>query len=195
LTIAVDINVLLAPYGNPGSVGEPLGLLVGTVVIVGDASGGFVQVTWVVQNPTNNPTLQDQRLQYVFFVDDIRSTVDAAGTGNIEALVFSHMDRANSALGPPFTHREVNGSVNGAAGVRTNTNPWLQGLTSRLPIFWAPRELADNLGNIAEVNFGTNVDMANYRIEIMGRYYDKQVLSNRAFGRLIAPEAVSQFEG
>jgi len=37
--------------------------------------------------------------------------------------------------------------------------------------------------------------MANYRIEIMGRYYDKQVLSNRAFGRLIAPEAVSQFEG
>lgn len=195
MTVAVTINVLLTPEGNPGSVGEPLGHLVGTVVVVGDASGGFLQVGWVVQNPTNNPTLPDQRLGNLFFIDDVRTTVNQ-NPGNADLNIFTHGDRPNVALGPPFTHREVNDFIVGANGVFSNAGPWLpNGATSRLPIFWNPRELADNIGNIAEVNFQTNVDLASYRVEIFGRYYDKSVLSNRAYGRLISPVALSQFEG
>lgn len=194
MTVAVTINVGLFPYGNPGSVGEPLGILAGTVIVTGDASGGFVQVVWVVQNPTTNPTLADQRRQYVFFIDDFRTTVNA-DPGNVEVNVFAHFDRPNVALGPPFTHIEVSDMIVGANGVFHNSLPWLDGRTSRLPIFWAPRELADNIGNIAEVNFQNNVDTKTYRVEVLGRYYDHGILSQRGFGRLIAPPALTQFEG
>ena len=194
MAIAVVVNVGLFPYGNPGAPGEPLGLLGGTVVVTGDASGGTVQVGWVVQNPTTNPTLPDQRLQYIFFVDDMRTTADG-NPNDIDISVFTHFDRPNVALGPPFTHRETSGTNLGAFGLFTNTSPWLDGRTSRMPIFWSPRELADNIGNIAEVNFETNTNLASYRAEILGRYYDRQLLSQRGFGRLIAPTALSQFEG
>lgn len=194
MTVAVVINVGLFPYGNPGSLGEPLGILTGTVVVTGDASGGFVQVSWVVQNPTNNPTLADQRRQYVLFVDDIRTTVNT-DPGNADINIFTHSDRPNTALSIPFTHREVSDFIVGAAGVFSNSTRWLQGTTSRLPIFWAPQELATNIGPIAEVNFQNNVLAGSYRVEIAGRYYDHGILSQRGFGRLIAPEAVSQFEG
>lgn len=194
MTVAVVVNVGLFPYGNPGAPGEPLGILAGTTVVTGDATGGFVQVSWVVQNPTTNPTLRDQRLEYIFFVDDIRTSV-GSDPGNADVAVFAHFDRPNITLGPPFTHREVSDFIVAGSGLFGNVEPWLQGRTSRMPIFWAPRELADNIGNIAEVNFQTNVDTAGYRVEILGRYYDRQLLSQRGFGRLIADPALSQFQG
>ena len=91
------------PYGNPGSVGEPLGVWLAHGVITGDATGGTAELRFVPQNPTDTPTLQDQRREYVYFVDGMRATADG-DPGNWSSRIVMHMARSNSTFTPPFEH-------------------------------------------------------------------------------------------
>lgn len=193
--MSVTANIIAGnfPYGNPGSLGEPLGLWVGTATVVGDASGGFVSVTFEPQNPTTTPTLADQRREYVYFIDGVRIT--SSVTGNFTIIIFMHMARSNSALVTPFTHtRTLPDLADGVGTFRPNGSLMEERMT-RTPIFWDTQELATGGNGLVQLIAENNVLVANYRFEAYGRYYQRGVLSNRAFGRLVSPPAMSQFEG
>jgi len=194
LAIAVTVIVNNQPYGNPGSLGEPLGIFAGDAVATGDATGGTVQINFNPQNPTDTPTLDDHRLQYVWFIDQVSTSVDAAA-GSLGLLVFGHYARPNQALATPMTIRSNVAQGAAPAGVRAPERGWRIPGIDRFPIFWDTQELAAGNNVIVNMIYATNVDLASYRFQVMGRYYDKQVLTNRAFGRLIGPPGISQFEG
>lgn len=193
MAVAVTIVVLNVPYGNPGSVGEPLGIWTGKAAVVGDASGGSVECRFVPQNPTTTPTLDDQRQQYVWFLDAVGILTDQ-DEGNVSARLQTHWARSNTLLGPPLDVAIVLDTIfDGVVfGPIINLVPkeW-----SRIPIFWDTQELASGGLALAQLSVQTNTLNTNYTFSVAGRYYDRQVLSNRAFGRLISPVAVSQFEG
>ena len=194
MTIAVDIIVLNVPYGNPGSLGEPLGLWTGRTNVTGDASGGFIQVRFEPQNPTTTPTLDDQRRQYVWFIDAAGIISDAAGAGNMMSRIQTHWARPNSALSNPL---DMPKNVDSVSDGQNNApiEPLIPAAWQRIPIFWDTQELAAGGNTLLELQVENNVDLANYTFSAYGRYYDRQILSNRGFGRLISPVAMSQFVG
>jgi len=190
LSIDVVIIVGVFPYGNPGSLGEPLGLFTGAAAVTGDATGGFVRVRFAPQNPTDTPLLADQRRQYVYFLDGYRITGSVDGVHSVS--ITCHWARSNSALATPFTHKIARASVDD--GINLFYGPDLMSdRMTRTPIFWDTQELAGAGNGIVDLAAETNTNAANYRFECYGRYYDRQILSNRSFGRLISPSAVSQF--
>ncbi len=194
MSIENDIVVLQVPYGNPGSLGEPLGLWTGRATVVGDASGGDVQLRFVPQNPTTTPTLDDQRLQYVWFIDAAGIVTTAGAVGNLSARIQTHWARPNSALPNPLDMARVNGPL--FDGLTTvPTEPLIPAAWQRIPIFWDTQELLSGNNVLVHLQAQTNTLNANYTFSAYGRYYDRQILSNRGFGRLISPPAVSQFEG
>lgn len=193
MAIFAEVVVGHFPYGNPGSVGEPLGIWAGESNVTGDATGGAVDVDFEPQNPALTPTLADQRRQYVYFIDDAMIIVDS-NPGQLSAQVSPHWARANSAIGARFR------GVISRDALTTDGNLFAPiGLlvpdSSRTPIFWDTQELAGANNQIVRLTAENNVLAADYEFRAWGRYYDRQVLSNRAFGRLISPVAVSQFEG
>ena len=190
----MDVVVLLQPYGNPGSFGEPLGIFSGVASVAGDATGGHSSVTFVPQNPTTTPTLEDQRRAYVFFLDGATIHDGPATPVSMSAEVFTHWARPNVAIAIPAQYNRIAG-VTIAAGQFKPTFPLIELQVSRLPIFWDSQELAGTANQIVRLILGNNINSNEAEFSCYGRYYDKQVLSNRAFGRLIAPEAVSQFSG
>lgn len=193
MTIDVIIVAGNFPYGNPGSLGEPLGLWNAQAAIVGDASGGFVRATFVPQNPTTTPTLADQRLQYVYFVDGVRIT-GGEEVGNFGLAIRTHFARANQALSTPFSIEVARDGI-ATANVFAPSGDLFSAYMSRIPIFWDTQELRSGTVFIVQLAAQTNVLAANYRMDAYGRYYDRAVVGNRAFGRLVSPEAVSQFQG
>lgn len=194
MTIDVNIVVLLQPYGNPGSLGEPLGIFSGSAAVGGDATGGFTRVTFVPQNPADTPLLADQREAYVFFLDGA-TFHDGSGTPGVGSIeVFTHWARPNVALAVP-AQWQVAFQTADNAGQFKPTGTLLPAAVSRLPIFWDSQELGQANNQIVRLTLEANVNNNESEWSCYGRYYDKQVLSNRAFGRLVAPEAVSQFSG
>lgn len=194
MAIGVTVVVLNVPYGNPGSIGEPLGIWTGKATVVGDASGGSVECRFVPQNPTTTPLLDDQRLQYVWFLDAVGIFTAPADAGNISARLQTHWARPNSALVGPLDVAIVLDTIFDGVlfGPIRNLVPkeW-----ARIPIFWDTQELLTGGLALAQLSVQNNVLANNYTFSVSGRYYDKQILSNRAFGRLISPPAISQFEG
>lgn len=193
MSVSVVVNVRLFPYGNPRSVGEPLGLYAGTSEVVGDASGGFVSIKFEPLNPTTNPTDDDQRRQYLFFVDGV--SMQSNTTGNFTCRLLMHMALANIALGPPFTHKRTRAPLADGTGLFLPDGPLIDERMTRTPIFWDTQQLAGIVNQIVQLTAENNVLAASYRFEVYGRYYRREVLSNRAFGRLVSPVAISQFEG
>jgi len=193
MSISNDIVVLQAPYGNPGSLGEPLGIWTGKSTVVGDASGGHVQVRFVPQNPTTTPTLDDQREQYVWFVT-AAGIIGGSQPGNLLSRIQPHWARSNAALSPPVDYGIVVDSLEAGTGFFPGI-PLIPLEWQRIPIFWAPRELAAGNNVLVDLVAETNTLAANYTFSAHGQYYDKQILGNRGFGRLIAHPAISQFEG
>lgn len=179
-------------YGNPGSVGEPLGLWVGTADQTGDASGGIVQLSFVPQNPADTPTLTDRRRQYVYFIDGATMFVNS-DPGVLMAEVQMHTFRPNAAIGPPIRMPIARNALQGSTNQFSPDGDLLPAGSNRWPIFWDSQELASTNNIIVVLVALTNTDTSIYRSRAWGRFYDRQVLSNRAFGRLISPEAVSQF--
>lgn len=145
------------------------------------------------QNPTTTPLLDDQRLQYVWFID--AACVFADGPpGNLGARLNTHWARSNSALPNPLDVALTSLTIlNGL--LQTPERPLIPDAWQRIPIFWDTQELATGNSVLVQLFAGSNVLGRNYTFSAYGRYYDKQILSNRAFGRLISPVAVSQFEG
>jgi len=193
VAISTTVVVLNVPYGNPGSVGEPLGIWTGRANLVGDATGGAVELVFVPQNPTTTPTLDDHRRQYVWFIDAAGIIVDAepmAGGARIQ----THWARPNSALPNPLDMLMVH-DFRSLAGFFGPIEPLIPDAWQRIPIFFDTQELASGNNTLVTLRCLTNVDLANYTFSAYGRYYDRSILSNRAFGRLISPVAVSQFEG
>lgn len=193
MSIANDIVVLQVPYGNPGSLGEPLGIWTGKATVVGDASGGDIETRFVPQNPSTTPTLDDQREQYVWFVDGAGVLADAT-PGNVGVRINPHWARSNAALTPPVDYAIVVATLTDGL-VFAAAVPLIRPEWQRIPIFWAPRELAAGNSVLVHLQAQTNTLAVNYTFSVHGRYYDKQILGNRGFGRLISPAAVSQFEG
>jgi len=194
MSITQDIIVLNVPYGNPGSLGEPLGIWTGRATVTGNATGGDIQVRFSPQNPILTPTLPDQRLQYVWFIDAAGITVGTAGGGNQGARLNTHWARPNSALPSPLDMMVVrdglfNGNLEGAS------DPLIPAAWQRIPLFWDTQELATGNQVLVHLQVENNVNLVNHTFSAYGRYYDRQILSNRGFGRLISPAAVSQFEG
>jgi len=193
MPITTDVVVLNQPYGNPGSLGEPLGIWSGRATIVGDASGGDIQLRFQPQNPALTPTLDDQRLQYVWFVDG--ANITANGTpGALGCKIVAHWARSNAAISPAGEVQWADLSrFDGLhfTSIRTLVPPGWE----RMPIFWDTQELTVGNSTIVHLQAETNTNTVTYNFAAYGRYYDKQILSNRGFGRLISPPAVSQFEG
>lgn len=192
MTISVFIIAGNFPYGNPGSLGEPLGLWVGEADVTGDASGGFIEVAFEPQNPTETPLLPDQRRQYVYFVDGVSMQANS-DPGNFWVSIDMHMARSNIALAERFRYRVAVDTL-AAGGSFVPSRPMLDSHVPRIPIFWDPQELAAGSDIIVNLRAEVNTLATIYNMRAYGRYYDRQVLSNRAFGRLISPVAISQFE-
>lgn len=192
MSVSGTIIVGEFPAGNPGSVGEPLGLWNAQATLTGDATGGFVNANFEPQNPTTTPLLADHRRRYLYFVDGVRATGSVAGAAM--AIVIMHMERSNSAISNPFAHRRVVQTLDDGTGIFVPTRPLIDPGMSRMPIYWRPQELlAENI--LLQLFWENNVAAATYRFDCYGRYYDVAVLGTRMFGRLIAPAAISQFEG
>jgi len=184
--------VLNQPYGNPGSLGEPLGIFSGVAPVGGDATGGFTRVTFVPQNPTTTPTLEDQRRQYVWFLDGMTVHDGAVTPVGIGFEVFTHWARPNVALAMPAVWNAafVDDALAGQFFPRQAAIPEA---ISRLPIFWDTQELAGTNNQICRITLAVNVNNNEAEFSCYGRYYDRQILANRGFGRLIQPPAISQF--
>lgn len=192
MSVSGTIIVGEFPAGNPGSVGEPLGLWNAQATLTGDASGGFVNANFEPQNPTTTPALPDHRLRYLYFVDGVRATASTAG--NAMAIVIMHMERSNSGLANPFAHRRAVQTIADGTGLFIPSRPLLDPQLTRMPLYWRPQELlAENI--LLQLFWENNVLAATYRFDCYGRYYDLAVVGQRGFGRLISPAAVSQFEG
>jgi len=191
VSIEVDVVVLNQPYGNPGSLGEPLGLWTGRATVTGDASGGDIQLRFVPQNPTDTPTLPDQRRQFVWFID--AAGILAAGvSGNMSARIQTHWARPNAALPNPLDMAKSNGPL--FDGLLTvPSEPLIPAAWQRIPIFWDTQGLVADNNVLVHLQVQTNTDLASYTFSAYGRYYDRQILANRAFSRLVSPSAVSQF--
>jgi len=193
VSISNDVVVLQVPYGNPGSLGEPLGIWTGRATVTGDATGGDIQLRFVPQNPTTTPLLEDQRLQYVWFLD-AAGILTGGGGGDASVRMQTHWARSNSALPNPLDMVIIrdtlfDGLITGPIG-NLVPDAW-----QRIPIFWDTQELVAGNNVLVHLQSETNVDLLPYTYSAYGRYYDRQILSNRSFGRLISPPAVSQFEG
>lgn len=194
MAISNDIVVLQVPYGNPGSLGEPLGIWIGTASVVGDASGGDIETRFVPQNPSTTPLLDDQRRQYVWFIDAAGIHSNGGAIGNLSARLQTHWARPNAALASPLQVVIVRDSLDD--GLITGPDGLLiPQAWQRIPIFWDTQELASGNNVLVHLQIENNVNTIGYTLSAYGRYYDRQILSNRGFGRLISPEAVSQFEG
>ena len=195
MTIDLVVVVLNQPYGNPGSLGEPLGVFSGAAPVGGDATGGFTRVTFVPQNPTDTPTLPDQRRQYVWFLDGA-SIHGGPGDPSIYAVeVFTHWARANAALAVPAVYQKAMDTF-AAAAQHMPREQMIPAAVSRLPIFWDTQELAGSLAlanAICRLTIVNNVNNDESEFSCYGRYYDRQILANRGFGRLVQPPAISQF--
>lgn len=193
--MAIDVNVVVLeqPYGNPGSFGEPLGIYSGAADLAGDATGGTIQLAFVPRNPFTTAGLPDARREFVYFTDGVSLRIlDSIGPGSIRAEYRTHWARANAAIGNNSRHIISSTPIN-IDGEWTSRDPLYHDYIARFPQFWS----SDNLG-------GQDIDLVFFRIEInengatyelrcWGRYYDKQILANRAFGRLIQPPAITQF--
>jgi len=172
-------------YGNPESVGEPLGLWGVQSDVTGDASGGFLQVSCRPQNPTDTPTLDDRRRQYVYFLD--YATIFAnTEPGPLTAEVRMHFARSNAAITPPIRAVVTRDALQGQTNLFSPDAPLLPPNVERWPIFWDTQELAAGDDNIVILSALINTLATIYRVRAFGRYYDRQILSNRAFGRLVA---------
>jgi len=158
----------------------------------GDATGGFTRVTFVPQNPTTTPTLDDQRRQYVWFLDGATVHDGSGAPSDIVVEVFTHWARANAALAVPAVY-QINSSSQSAAGNFFPRILLLPDVISRLPIFWDTQELAGTNNQIVRITLEANIDNNESEFSCYGRYYDRQILANRGFGRLISPPAISQF--
>ena len=194
MTVAATVVVLQVPYGNPGSLGEPLGIFTGRASVTGDASSGHVEISFVPQNPTTTPTLDDQREEYVWFLDAAGIIVGVTGGGNCNARLQTHFARSNTLLPNPLDMVVVRDLLE-SAGIFAPTDDLIPESWKRVPIFWDTQELAVPTITLLQLGVENNVDLANYTFSVYGRYYDRQILSNRGFGRLISPVAISQFEG
>jgi len=194
VAISVNIVVLQIAYGNPGSLGEPLGLWSGRATVTGDATGGGIQVRFEPQNPTLTPTLDDQRLQYVWFLDAAGVIADVS-SGNHSIRLQTHWARPNSALTNPLDLISIHDSRTDGQNFGPLRDPMVPTAWQRIPIFWDAQELASGNQALTTLVTQNNIDAGNYTFSAYGRYYDRQILGNRSFGRLISPVAISQFEG
>lgn len=177
-------------YGNPASFGEPLGLWAGQAQLVGDGTGGVVTLVFITQNPVDTPPLDDRRRQYVYFIDNASIRGVGGVTGDMSCQVSMHMARSNAALTPPFFTTKAAAAI--ADGIdRLPATPLVDPQTTRMPIFWDTEEFSNNENNLAIMRCETNTAGVFYDFRAYGRYYDRQVLSNRAFGRLISPPPVA----
>lgn len=192
MSIVVRIVVGNFAYGNPASLGEPLGLWQGQALVTGDATLGRIDVDFVPQNPTDTPTLDDQRRQYVYFVDGISGVTDpAADPGTVEATISTHFARANALIAgfQSVVARDMLSTGRTFAPIGDLMPPG----GNRIPIFWDTQELGGTLNAIVTVVFSANILALTYTVGAYGRYYDRQVLSNRSFGRLISPPPLAPF--
>lgn len=194
--MAISVVIITAnfPLGNPGSLGEPLGQVVGEAEVTGDASGGAVTVTFNPQNPTDTPTLDDQRREHVYFIDAL-DVVATSNPGNASIQAFSHGDRSNTALLSRHRYTTVVDFLDNGSGLFLPDRPIWPIERQRAPFFWQPQELAVGANQWVEFKFGVNTLNTTYLCRLIGRFYDRQILGNRGFGRLISPPSVSQFEG
>jgi len=194
VSIGVEIVVLEQPYGNPGSLGEPLGLWMGTAVIAGDMSGGAVELGWVPQNPLITPLLSDKRREHVYFCDGgSMQTLGSTSPGEHVVSYETHWAPANVALPQQFAYRFI-GSTITQGTVHQPREPIYADYVARMPIFWEASQLGlISQSKLATMTWEVNNVANSYRALIYGRYYDRQILANRAFSRLVSPPAVSQW--
>jgi len=193
VTISVQIIVLEQPYGNPGSIGEPLGIWSGAVDVAGDAGGGFVVIQFQPRNPTTTPTLPDARREFVYFCDGATMLVLGSITPDDMRVEYqTHWARANVVLATPSQHILNSNPLNIASQFAPN-QPIYDSYISRFPMFWDAQELGLANNDLVVCRFESNDLLSNFRARCWGRYYDRQILANRAFGRLISPPAISQF--
>jgi len=164
----------------------------GVAPVGGDATGGFTRVTFVPQNPATTPTLPDQRRQYVWFLDGATVHGGPGDFGQIRFQVFTHWARPNAALAMPPLIDVI--QARGDIGFqKAPARPPLPTAVSRLPIFWDTQELAASNNQIISITVQSNVNNDELEFSCYGRYYDRQILANRSFSRLISPAAISQF--
>ncbi len=192
MSVTDNVQIVQQAYGNPGSLGEPLGLWLGEAQLTGDATGGFVALAFEPQLPPRTPI--DARRQFVYFTDGVDLQVLAPeDAGNVSCEYFAHWARANAALNFRF-HPRMASRLTLVNGVWSPATPLYEEFIHRFPQFWDTHELGDSpLHALVNFRVENNINLRVYDFRAYGRYYDKQILGNRGFGRLIAPAAISQF--
>jgi len=190
---AAAIGIQHTPYGNPASFGEPRGLWTGEADVAGDATGGFIRVAFVPQSPITTTVIADQRRQYVYFVDGATIEGGPAFIATYTVAVIAHWARANFALDRRFFWTKTVETLE-VAGQRVAREFLIEAQMQRTPIFWDTQELAIGTAELVVLTVDGNVNNNEHRFRAYGRYYDRQLLSNRSFGRLVAPPPVAPGE-
>ncbi len=179
-------------YGNPASLGEPLGLFHGQAQLTGDVTGTQVSLSFVPQNPTTTPTLADQRRQYMYFIDGVEMTC-SVDPGNWSVRGAMHLARSASNLAPFQARRAGTVMVDNGSAIFIPSEILWPAEWQRMPIFWDTQELAVGQVDFLTLQFENNINLAVYDFACWGRYYDRQVLTNRSFGRLVSPPPLAPF--
>jgi len=190
LTGASQVGIQHIPYGNPASLGEPFGLWAGEADVAGDASGGHILLDFGPSSPITAPTLPDQRRQYVYFVDGAMITGGPSDPDTFTCQIDMHMARANFALDRRYFH-SLSTTTSLVAGLWSPDRSLIDHHMIRTPVFWDTQELAIGTAHIVRLVAAVNVDGNEHRFRAFGRYYDRQLLANRSFGRLVAPPPVA----
>lgn len=142
--------------------------------------------------PQVGPALPDERLQYVYFIDGA-VVQGSTNPGNLTCRVRTHAARANTALDDRFFHSVSATSLDIGQGSFGPSRPLIAEYMTRTPIFWDTQELAIGGTTIVDLFAQVNTLATLYLFRAYGRYYDRQVLSNRSFGRLVSPPPVAPF--
>ena len=64
MAIQATVALLEQPYGNPGSLGEPLGLWSGDANVLGDATGGDIAAYLECRSPEYNECECDFKMMW-----------------------------------------------------------------------------------------------------------------------------------
>jgi len=165
---------------------------VGVAGVAGDATAGFTRVTFVPQNPATTPTLDDHRRVYMWMLDGVSINDGAVDPLSCSVEIFNHWASPGGfAAAGVWYQKTVDMSETG--GQFKPLTSLVDPEVARMPIFWDNAAIPFTPAEIVRLTLQRNTDNNEATFIAWGRYYDRQVLANRAFGRLVQPAAISQF--
>lgn len=156
-----------------------MGIFVGRANVTGDASGGFVELSFA-----RPPTAV---ARHVYFVEGVMFFHNT-DPGNLSLVLHPHWPLPNIALDSGAFSVVVDTLSDGSSFHAAS--PLATDMIRRTPLF------NQNIGDVsatalqfAVVQYQTNTNTQVAQIAIWGRYYDRAILDSRDFGSLLEERA------